>query len=68
MSRTYVVMIEGEAPSLSAWVPELPGCVAAGETREEVLGLIRGAIALHTEGEDGAEALGARSEVALVTV
>jgi predicted RNase H-like HicB family nuclease len=68
MSRSYVVMIEGEAPSLSAWVPELPGCVAAGETREEVVGLIRGAIALHTEDEDDAEALGAPSDVALVTI
>jgi predicted RNase H-like HicB family nuclease len=30
---------------LSAYVPDLPGCVAVGETREEVLGLIREAIA-----------------------
>lgn len=48
-TRTYTVVIEGEAPSLSAWVPELPGCVAAGESREEILELIRGAIAMHTE-------------------
>ncbi len=49
MSRDYTVVIEGEGTSLSAWVPELPGCVAAGESRQEVLDLIRGAIALHVE-------------------
>jgi predicted RNase H-like HicB family nuclease len=33
-----------------AYVPDLPGCVAAGETREEVLQLIREAIEFHVEG------------------
>jgi len=36
--------------SYGAYVPDLPGCVAAGESREEVLSLIREAIALHLEG------------------
>jgi predicted RNase H-like HicB family nuclease len=35
---------------MGAYVPDLPGCVAAGESREEVLSLIREAIALHLEG------------------
>lgn len=35
--------------------PDLPGCIAAGETREEALRLIRNAIEFHIEGlrEDG---------------
>jgi predicted RNase H-like HicB family nuclease len=30
-------------------VPDLPGCVAVGETRDEVMNLIREAIALHID-------------------
>jgi predicted RNase H-like HicB family nuclease len=33
-----------------AYVPDLPGCVAVGETREEALRLIREAIEFHIEG------------------
>ena len=52
----YTVIIEEGDSSYGAFVPDLPGCVAAGETREEVLELIKGAIELHIEGlkEDGA--------------
>ena len=51
----YLVVIEEGASSFGAYVPDLPGCIAAGETREEVLILIREAIAFHLEGmkEDG---------------
>jgi predicted RNase H-like HicB family nuclease len=52
----YTVIIEKEAPTdWGAYVPDLPGCVAVGETREEVERLIREAIALHVRGmrEDG---------------
>ena len=51
----YVVLIEGEPGSYSAYSPDLPGCVAAGETREETLVLMREAIAAHLAGlrEDG---------------
>lgn len=51
----YVVVIEKGEGSYGAYVPDLPGCVAAGETREEVLQLIREAIVFHLEGlkEDG---------------
>ena len=31
-------------------MPDLPGCIAAGETQEEVLELIKGAIEFHIEG------------------
>jgi predicted RNase H-like HicB family nuclease len=51
----YVVVIEQGPKSWGAYVPDLPGCVAVGRTREEVERLIRGAIELHLEGvvEDG---------------
>ena len=51
----YLVVVEEGASSFGAYVPDLPGCIAAGETREEVLILIREAIAFHLEGmkEDG---------------
>ena len=43
----YQVVIEGEAGSYSGYSPDLPGCVAAGDTPEEVLQLMREAIPLH---------------------
>ncbi len=45
----YLVIIEGSGDSFSAFVPDLPGCVAAGDNSEEVEQLIRDAIALHIE-------------------
>ena len=47
---TYIVVYEQTATGWSAYVPDLPGCVAAGETREETESLIREAIAFHLEG------------------
>ena len=51
----YLVVVEQGPESFGAYVPDLPGCVAAGETRDEVLALIREAIEFHIEGlrEDG---------------
>jgi predicted RNase H-like HicB family nuclease len=51
----YAVVIEGEEGSYSAYAPDLPGCVAAGETTNEVRRLMREAIELHIRGmiEDG---------------
>lgn len=46
----YTVILEQGETSWGAYVPDLPGCVAAGETREEVLQLIRVAIEFHIEG------------------
>lgn len=46
----YLVVVEQGATSFGAYVPDLPGCVAAGETREEALELIREAIEFHIEG------------------
>jgi predicted RNase H-like HicB family nuclease len=45
----YMVVIERGDTSWGAHVPDLPGCVAVGETREEVVGLIREGISLHIE-------------------
>ncbi|HEV7606696.1 MAG TPA: type II toxin-antitoxin system HicB family antitoxin [Steroidobacteraceae bacterium] len=45
----YLVVIEKGKSSYGAYVPDLPGCVAAGETRREVMKLIREAILLHIE-------------------
>lgn len=51
----YAVVIENGDTSYGAYVPDLPGCVAAAETREEVIRLIHEAIEFHIEGlkEDG---------------
>lgn len=43
----YAVVIEKGPTSYGAHVPDLPGCVAAAETREEVCKLIRKAIELY---------------------
>jgi predicted RNase H-like HicB family nuclease len=51
----YAVVVEEGESSFGAYVPDLPGCAAVGETREEVLQLIQEAIEFHIEGlrEDG---------------
>lgn len=46
----YLVVVEKGTTSFGAYVPDLPGCIAAGGTREEVLDLIREAIEFHIEG------------------
>lgn len=45
----YVVVYEQTPNNWSAYVPDLPGCVAAGDTREETEQLIREAIVLHLQ-------------------
>jgi predicted RNase H-like HicB family nuclease len=45
----YLVVVEKGKSSYGAYVPDLPGCVAAGESRREVLKLIRDAVKLHIE-------------------
>lgn len=45
----YVVIIEQGESSVGAYVPDLPGCVAVGETRDEAMELIREAVELHIE-------------------
>ncbi len=45
----YLVVVERGPTSFGAYVPDLPGCVAVGDTKEEVLALIREGIELHLE-------------------
>ncbi len=45
----YAAIIEKTDNGYSAYVPDLPGCVAAGDTTEEVESLIREAAVLHVD-------------------
>lgn len=45
----YLVIIEKSDTSFGAYVPDLPGCVAVGETKDETMELIREAIELHID-------------------
>lgn len=54
----YAVVIEKGETSFGAYIPDLPGSVAVGETRKEVMTLIREAIEFHLEGmKDSGEAI-----------
>jgi predicted RNase H-like HicB family nuclease len=46
----YVVLFEHSETNWSAYVPDLPGCIAAGKTKAETEKLIREAIEFHIEG------------------
>ncbi len=46
----YAFVVEKAEDNYSAYVPDLPGCVAAAETKEELLELIKEAIDFHLEG------------------
>ena len=49
-SMRYTVVIESaDDGSWSVWVPDLPGCVSTGDTREEALANIAEAISGHVE-------------------
>ena len=53
--KRYAVVIERGSNNLSAYVPDLPGCITTGKTVEEIEHNIREAIKLHLAGmaEDG---------------
>lgn len=48
--KRYAVVLENAGTNWGAYVPDLPGCVATGDTKEEAEQLIREAIQLHLEG------------------
>jgi predicted RNase H-like HicB family nuclease len=66
----YVVIVEQGDTSFGAWVPDLPGCVAVGETRDEAIDLIREAIEMHIDSlrENGEAVPPSRSFVERVVV
>ena len=51
----YTVLIEEGLTNFGAYIPDLPGCVAVADTREEVIALIKEGIVYHLEfmHEDG---------------
>lgn len=53
----YAIVIEQAEGNYSAYVPDLPGCIATGATMEDVGQQIREAIEFHLDGmrEDGAQ-------------
>ena len=66
----YLVIIEKGASSYGAYVPDLPGCVAVGETKAEAHKLIAEAIQFHIEGlrEDGDVVPSPSSTVAFIDI
>ncbi len=53
--KRYAIVVEDAGENWSAYVPDLPGCIATGDTKAETIVLIREAIEMHIEGmvEDG---------------
>jgi predicted RNase H-like HicB family nuclease len=66
----YAVVIEKAQNNYSAYVPDLPGCVATGHTIEETKDRIREAIEFHLDGlrEDGAPIPPASSHVEYIEI
>jgi predicted RNase H-like HicB family nuclease len=48
--RRFLIIIEKGSHNYSAYVPDLPGCIATGKTVEEVKANMREAIKMHLEG------------------
>jgi predicted RNase H-like HicB family nuclease len=66
----YAVIIEEGESSFGAYVPDLPGCIAVADSKEEVMTLIQEAIEFHLEGlrEDGEPIPEASSSIEYVEV
>jgi predicted RNase H-like HicB family nuclease len=66
----YAIVIEKADGNYSAYVPDLPGCVATGATLSEVESQIREAITFHLDGmrEDGVPVPPPSSQVEYVDV
>ena len=67
---THAVVFADAGPNFSAYVPDLPGCVAVGITVEEVTAYVRNAIELYVAGsiEFGDEVPRPSSQVVVVEV
>ena len=46
----YTIILEKADDGYSAYAPDLPGCIAAGDTFEETVELMREAVEFHLEG------------------
>ena len=70
MPMKYAVVIEKGPESYGAYVPDLPGCVAAADSYDDVLKLIQSAIEFQIDGlkEDGAPIPAPTSRVEFVDV
>ncbi|MBI5092809.1 MAG: type II toxin-antitoxin system HicB family antitoxin [Candidatus Hydrogenedentes bacterium] len=68
MSLEYAVIFEKGDRNWSAYVPDLPGCIATGQTRPDTERMIREAIEFHIEGlrAEGLEVPPAISEAGVV--
>ncbi len=66
----YLVIFEETPESVGAYVPDLPGCVAVAETRDEAKHLIREAIELHIASlrESGESVPSPHSSVELIAI
>ena len=66
----YAIVIENAGKNYSAYVPDLPGCIATGATTGEAKEALRDAIGLHLEGlrQDGVPIPAASSRVDYVEV
>ena len=66
----FLVIVEEGPGSFGAYVPDLPGCIAVGESRQEVLDLIHEAIEFHLEGmkDEGDFTPTSRSSIEFVDV
>ena len=66
----YLIILEPTDTGFSAYSPDLDGCVAAGDDRDETIALMREAIAFHLEGlaAEGLPAPAPQSEAAVVEV
>jgi predicted RNase H-like HicB family nuclease len=66
----YAIVIENAGTNYSAYVPDLPGCIATGAAPGEAEEAIRDAIAVHLEGlrQDGTPIPAASSRVDYVEV
>jgi predicted RNase H-like HicB family nuclease len=66
----FAIVIERAEGNYSAYVPDLPGCVATGDTLQDVEAEIRAAIEFHIEGmrEDGLEVPMPQSKVEYIEV
>ncbi len=66
----YLIILEPTPTGYSAYSPDLDGCVAAGDDRDQTIALMREAIAFHLEGlaTEGLPAPPPVSEAAVVEV